>query len=306
MIDYFRLVLRGAGGEPVDWHRLLQSHGVATLPPNRIDTDGWTLSTTVRLSAGAVVGVVLRQAGEAEVGVEADRPLPEERRRELLRVSRHLLRLDEDLSPFYQLTSEDPDLAWTAAGAGRMLRGQSVFEDLVKTICTTNCAWSATERMVAALVGHLGAEDGSGGHAFPTAEAMASMPLAFYQDRMRAGYRGPYLRSLAQAVARGELDLEELNQPTVSDSEAETRLLALPGVGPYAAAHVMLTSLGRYHRLILDSWTRPTFARLSGRKPSERAIHLRFRRYRRYQGLAFWLWLTRDWIEAEPPAGQMA
>src|SRR3972149_1782826 len=27
-----------------------------------------------------------------------------------------------------------------------------------------------------------------------------------------------------------------------------------PGVGPYAAAHIMMT-LGRYHRLILDSWT---------------------------------------------------
>ena len=36
-------------------------------------------------------------------------------------------------------------------------------------------------------------------------------------------------------------------------------LLALPGVGPYAAAQVMMT-IGRYHRLILDSWTRPTYA----------------------------------------------
>ena len=75
------------------------------------------------------------------------------------------------------------------------------------------------------------------------------------------------------------------------------RLLALPGVGPYAAAHVMML-LGRYSRLVLDSWTRPTYARLAGaRKPVvDRSIERRFRRYGPYAGLAFWLYLTRDWV----------
>ncbi len=68
----------------------------------------------------------------------------------------------------------------------------------------------------------------------------------------------------------------------------------MPGVGPYAAAHVMLTSLGRYQRLILDSWTRPTYAKLSGRAASDKAIE---RRYRRYADLAFWLSITRDWVD---------
>jgi 3-methyladenine DNA glycosylase/8-oxoguanine DNA glycosylase len=74
-------------------------------------------------------------------------------------------------------------------------------------------------------------------------------------------------------------------------------LLALPGVGPYAAAHVMMT-LGRYHRLILDSWTRPTYAKKVGRpKVSDASIERRFRRYGPYAGLAFWLYLTRDWVD---------
>ena len=58
------------------------------------------------------------------------------------------------------------------------------------------------------------------------------------------------------------------------------RLLALPGVGPYAAAHVMML-LGRYRRLILDSWTRPTYARIARRKKvKDTTIERRFRRYR--------------------------
>ena len=29
-----------------------------------------------------------------------------------------------------------------------MIRGASVFEDVIKTVCTTNCSWSGTVRMV--------------------------------------------------------------------------------------------------------------------------------------------------------------
>ena len=221
---------------------------------------------------------------------------------------RHVLALDRDLSAFYEEAREDPDLAWSCAGAGRMIRSQTVFEDVVKTICTTNCAWSATERMVAALVEHLGERApgappaGPHGRAFPTAAAMAGAGEDFYRDVVRAGYRARSLLGLAEAVAGGELDLEALGaapREALSDEELEAALLALPGVGPYAAAHVMLL-LGRCSRLILDSWTRPTYARLVGRPSvSDRAIERRFRRYGPWAGLAFWLALTRRWVPEE-------
>jgi hypothetical protein len=55
--------------------------------------------------------------------------------------------------------------------------------------------------------------------------------------------------------------------------------------------------LGRYSRLILDSWTRPKFASLNGGKAvKDTTIERRFRPYGRYAGLAFWLYLTRDWV----------
>jgi 3-methyladenine DNA glycosylase/8-oxoguanine DNA glycosylase len=187
-----------------------------------------------------------------------------------------------------------------------MVRSPTVFEDVVKTISTTNCTWSATVRMVHAIVLHLGepaagAADGDPwGRAFPTPSAMAEAGETFFRDVARAGYRGSYLLQLARSVAEGDLDLEWFGRASpdeLPDAELEARLLALPGVGPYAAAHVMMT-LGRYHRLILDSWTRPTYARLTGRgSVTDRAIERRFRRYGPYAGLAFWLFLTRDWVE---------
>jgi 3-methyladenine DNA glycosylase/8-oxoguanine DNA glycosylase len=279
-VTTFELPLVGAGGEPVDLPRTLASHGVASLPPNRIDEDAWTL--TVTLPQGRAL-VQPGRPGTAVVELDGDAE-------GALATLRRMLVLDEDLSPFYARIDGDRDLAWATRGAGRMLRSPMVFEDVVKTICTTNCAWSATERMVGALVSELGRG------AFPTPAAMAEAPEAFYAEVVRAGYRGPYLSSLAAGVAAGAVDLEALLDPELPDDEAEARLLALPGVGPYACAHVMML-VGRYRRLILDSWTRPKYGRVVGRKANDATIERRFRRYREYAGLAFWLFITRDWVD---------
>jgi len=60
----------------------------------------------------------------------------------------------------------------------------------------------------------------------------------------------------------------------------------------------MLTSVGRYSPLVLDSWTRPAYAKLVGAKraPKDATIVRRFRRYGDFAGLAFWLLLTRSWV----------
>jgi len=281
----------------VSWKRTLSSHGVATLAPNRIDTTAWTLDTTLSSRKGRALGVHLSEVGSGVVRATVSGNLDVDERQRLLDLCRHMLRLDDDLSRFYERAAADPDLAWVTTGGGRMLCSPTVFEDVVKTICTTNCSWSATERMVGALVEHLGCADANGWNAFPSPRAMAQADDGFYRLKARAGYRGAYLKTLATAVAAGEIDLEALNDPELPDAEAEARLLALPGVGPYAAAHIMLTGLGRYGSLVLDSWTRPAFARLSGRKASDQAIRRRFRRYGAYQGLAFWLYLTEGWVE---------
>jgi 3-methyladenine DNA glycosylase/8-oxoguanine DNA glycosylase len=330
------LPLTGPAGEPVDLWRTLVSHGIAALPPAELDEPARTFRTTLRLRATKPRTVVVtedrgsgglkersgsppeiggsgglkersgsppvnRGSGAARIEVLGPAP-PAVVGDQVLAVVRGMLNLDEDLSGFYRMAAGDERLAWVTAGAGRMLRSQTVYEDVVKTICTTNTAWSATVRMVTALVARLGERSVGGfGAAFPTPAAMAAAPESFYRDEVRAGYRGAYLRTLATAVAAGDIDLEVLRQASpeeLPDDEVATRLLALPGVGPYAAAHVMML-LGRHSRLILDSWTRPTYARINGRKAADATILRRFRRYGRYAGLAFWLLLTRDWVAEE-------
>ena len=297
------LPLIGAGGEPIDFRRTICSHGLVDLAPHQ-PSEGYRLLTTTLALTNEARTVTLAEAERWTLAIDVPGTrLAAGDRKEIERQVRTMFALDDDLSRFYAHIANDALLSWASRGAGRLLRSPSAFEDVIKTILTTNCAWSATIRMNRALVANLGepARNDSARRAFPSARAMATASLEFYRDVVRAGYRGPYLRSLAQQVASGELDLDGLrsaDRSSLSDEVLEKRLRALPGIGPYAAAHIMLL-FGRRHRLVLDSATRPKYARLNGRKAKDSTIVRRFAAYGEEAGLAFWLFLTRDWVDPE-------
>ena len=301
------LPLVGPAGEPVDLRRTLIGHGVTTLAPAQVNEETIQFDISLRLPEFGVCALRI-EPGNAGAARVTGWGLPDTAtaRIALERAARWLMRMEADLSPFYAAARNDPDLAWIASGAGRMGRCNTVFEDVIKTVLTTNCAWSATIRMVNALVERLGEPgpeiDGfMPCRAFPTPEAMAAQDEQFYREVVRAGYRAKSLKAIAEMVASGELDLERLatvSPAEVPDDEMRAQLLALPGIGPYAASHAMMM-IGRPSRLILDSWTRPTYAKLTGQPASDAEIEARFAPYGDYAGLAFWLYVTRAWFPEE-------
>jgi N-glycosylase/DNA lyase len=298
------VALRGLGGEPVGFRSVLISHGLARLAPNEISDDARTLSTAIPVAGSGVRSLRITEDRPGRLAIAvAGRPLGAKAQASVLATVRMMFALDDDLSAFYAAVACDPGLAFATRGVGRMLRAPTAFEEVVRTVCTTNCAWGGTIRMLEALVTQLG-EAAPGvtakswrGRAFPTPEALASAGDPFFRDVARAGYRGAYLRKLGELVAGGSVDLEALRSATraeLSDQELENRLRELPGVGPYAAAHVMLL-FGRRSLLVLDSWTRPTYARLVGKKSvADRTIVRRFKSYGDEAGLAFWLFLWKN------------
>jgi N-glycosylase/DNA lyase len=179
-----------------------------------------------------------------------------------------------------------------------MLRSPTVFEDLVKMICTTNCSWALTVKMVTGLVENLGRESDEGRKSFPNADAMAAMPLKFFVDEVRAGYRAAYLKELAERVATGELNVEQWLTSPLSTPELIKELKGVKGVGNYAAEN-LLKLLGRYDGLALDSWTRAKFfqVRNKGRKANDKKIERYYARFNEWRGLALWCDMTRDWLE---------
>jgi 3-methyladenine DNA glycosylase/8-oxoguanine DNA glycosylase len=281
------------------FRRTVISHGWYGLLPFALDTTNWELTRVIDL--GKKPPVTIRMTGRKRyVSVAPSRALTKNEIAGVMRDARHILRLDDDLQPFYLATGGHPEFTWIATqGAGRMLRSPTVFEDLVKMICTTNCSWSLTEKMVTGLVQGLGRETNDGRRSFPTPEVMASMPVKFFVDEVRAGYRAAYLKELADRVASGELNVEQWLTSPLPTSELVKEIKGVKGAGNYAAEN-LLKLLGRYDGLALDSWTRAKFfqVRNNGRKANDKKIERYYSRFNEWRGLALWCDMTRDWLDS--------
>ena len=276
------------------------SHGWSELLPFQLDSERWKLSYVfdnehLKKPVSAVVSEN-EQGLEAEIS-EAD--ISKKAEEKILLDIKHILRIDEDLSGFYKLSDAEKNLSWISGQyAGRLLRSPTVFEDLVKTICTTNCSWSLTKKMVTNLVEILGKKSTDGKRAFPTPEAMANAAPDFYRSEMKAGYRAPYFVELAESVASGKLNPESWLNSDLPTKDLKKEMKKVKGVGDYAAEN-LLKLVGRYDGLALDSWLRSQFYKKhnDGQACADKEIEVFYEKFGSWRGLAIWCDMTERWLK---------
>lgn len=283
---------------PFDLRLALRGHGWVALLPHRYDEADphATWHTALRVGAQAVDVRARAGRGGLRVALTSHRRLAPRQIAEVRRQLGHMLRLGDDLTPFWSLCRQTPRLRWAARrGAGRLLRSPTVFEDLIKLLLTTNCTWSLTETMVRNLVQAAGPPTPGGACAFPSA-VECDRGERFFRDEVRVGYRARACAALARAFARGELTDAAFLDAGLTADELGRRLLALDGFGPYAAGQAMRL-LGHYRELALDSWCRARLQQLLGRRrpPADAAVARQYRPFGRWAGLALWCDLTAAW-----------
>ena len=284
---------------PFSLWAVVESHGWVRLPPFSVDRTAGVLSRVERLASGRVVELFIREAAGG-VSVEVQEPLTGPEREEVSRKVWWMLGLGEDLSPFYTLAREEPKLAHVERQAlGRMLRSPTVFEDLVKTLLTTNTTWNGTIRMVEALVSRFGdpLPTDPSRNAFPTPRQLAERSEEGLRE-IGLGYRAPFVTELARRVAEGELDLEGLKNSDRTTEEVRKILLSVKGIGDYAAA-TMLMLLGRYDYLPIDTWACKLVSRewYNGEPVGREEVEAAFEQWGRWKGLAYWFWDWALWEE---------
>ena len=271
----------------------IYSHGWCELPPFQLDDKKWQLSYVFSDDRSAVPGVITAKNRKLKIELANAKIKPAK----IIRDVRHTLRLDDDLGGLYAAIEAHDRLRWVVErGAGRLLRSPTVWEDLVKTICTTNCSWSLTKNMVHNLVTKLGADAGKGKHAFPTPELMASQNVDFYRSEIRAGYRSTYFVELAEKVASGRLDPEQWLTFELPTPDLKKEMKQVKGVGDYAAEN-LLKLVGRYDGLALDSWLRAQFYKIHNkdRVCKDSKIERHYKGFGEWRGLVIWCDMTERW-----------
>ncbi|MEX0748301.1 MAG: hypothetical protein WD275_09900 [Rhodothermales bacterium] len=288
----------------------LMSHGWIMLEPFSYDEGLTELQRILQLGSGRVVRLSIRRgagdrlhvSGTPRVG-ESD-ALSEADREDLSHAVRHIFNLDLDLSAFYASLRGLERYEWVERrGAGRLLRSPTVWEDLAKTLMTTNTTWAMTKQMVKRLC-RLGDPYDDDQFAFPSPARVASMSLEDLSEQVRAGYRNAYLHELAESIASGKVDSESWASQMLPTDELRKRIRALKGFGPYATGTI-LKLLGSFDELALDSAARSMFSKefSGGVKPHDRVIVAHYESYGKWRGLVIWMDLLRDWFEAHvvPP-----
>ena len=284
-----------AARPPFSLHAVTHSHGWAVLAPFDLNSDNGEFTYVFQLKNKRVIKLSFEQI-PGGVALEFDEKLDQKEVDEISSAVTWMLGVDQDFSEFYELARNEPKLQDVEGQAkGRLLRSPTLFEDTIKTILTTNTAWSGTIRMNKALVDQFG-EKLSGVNSqrsFPTPESIAINDEATLRNTTRLGYRSPYILNLAQEIATGKRDLESLKVSDLPGEEVQKELLSIKGVGNYAAANLLML-LGHYSFLTIDSWALKMVSHewYGGEPITSAEVESAFEKWGDWKGLAYWLW---DW-----------
>lgn len=280
---------------PFSLSTVLNSHGWIQLAPFSQINHTVGFKYVDRLNTGQVVEMRIEET-EIGVKVEVDAQLHEAEQVEIIRKINWMLGLDQDFSAFYKIIQREPKLARVSTLAqGRVLRSPTLFEDVVKTILTTNTSWAGTIRMVENLVSQFGGPLPTNQErcAFPSPEQLAATDIDTLRTQTRLGYRAPYVHELANSIASGDFDLEALKTGELTNLELRKQLLAIKGVGDYAAANLLML-LGRYDYIPVDSWATKMVSHewYGGQPIDSNQVEAAFEHWEDWKGLVFWFW---DW-----------
>jgi len=279
---------------PFNLPAVVRSHGWIQMTPFA-ETPDQGLAYILRLSTGKVLYFEVHVHNN-ELLVEPDCAITKPEREELTRTISWMLDMEQDFTEFYRLAEQEPKLVKVVERqAGRVLRSPTLFEDVIRTLLTTNTLWKHTLRMCRELTTRYGdpSPNDPTQHAFPTSERLAELDELTLREQCRMGYRAPYVCELAQRVASGVLDLERLKTSPLPTSELRKELMTIKGVGGYAAANLLML-LGRYDYVPVDSWALKVVSSefFGGENVTPKQVQSTFGQWGKWQGLAFWFW---DW-----------
>lgn len=272
-------------------------HGWPSLAPNRWLADKAQLQRVEQLTTGRVVVLQLTAVDTADtirldIDVQADGTLTAAEADEIVATVRWMLKLDENFAAFYALAAQHNHIGRVVAqGRGRLLRSPTLWEDVVKTIATTNVTWGNTKGMVQRFVDHLGTPFPLDPtlRAFPTPAQVAAAEPALFATMIRMGYRNAYVQALAQEIVTGTRDLEALKQTKLSAADTKKAVKAIKGVGDYAA-HTLMMLLGHYSELPIDSELRSHVTRryFGGELRSDKEMAAIYAAWGDWKYLAYW------------------
>ncbi|MBN1873672.1 MAG: hypothetical protein JXA33_05540 [Anaerolineae bacterium] len=328
--------------EPFSLTQVIRRSRWLIYPPFSIDRALDTLYRVERLTTGNTVAMTVSQA-PAGLLIHTHERLNGKETEEVSHKTWRILRLGENLQPFFEIarrivtstisttSGKSPETALNLRYGARLLRGGTLFEDIIKAIIITAVPQKQRIHRISWLVEQLGDPLPSNPtrHAFPTPQQLLTGHSLLGQTFTT--HIEQQLIQIATCFHEQEEHIQNLTQAEFPLQLLESSLKELLNLSEDISEHVMgliMLSLGRYDYIPIDTeaqrhvsnyWYRAegetsiTDSRLSGDEgriatmnnlPSVGPEEIRavFEPWQPWGGLAYWLW---DWTYPYHPTRYM-
>ncbi|OGC02272.1 hypothetical protein A2V82_16635 [candidate division KSB1 bacterium RBG_16_48_16] len=295
--------------QPFDLEATLKTHGWFQLAPFYWHEDEKKLTWAVKLKDKTPLRLDFSQQPGARsnnpafIHVVADKPLTKEEKELAEQKFHHVFNLDVDLNPFYAICRNYPILNQVKKeGMGRVMRSESLYEDVFKSICGTNVQWKQAVKMTNTIAS-LGKSTRDGSfRVFPSPQDILKAGEPFLKDVGRVGYRSAYLMDLCHRFVNGESRALLAEQGKLSQKELAAYFLSFKGIGKITARY-LLALYGHYEELAIDSLviSYMTERHFNGTRPTEQQILDFYAEFGKWRYLAYWMEfiISGGWVPDE-------
>jgi len=237
-----------------DLYMICHVHGWKDLSPFSWDAEKHTLRFAV-LVEDQPVDIEAKQSGEIiRTTLSSRKKLASASIGKARAIITRSLGLDMDTSGLLDIAkkTEPKYVDLVKRGAGRLLRAPTLWEDAAKTLFTTNCSWSLTQKICnSACSERFMPPTPSGAFPFPSPENIAQYTAAQLKEMMPVGYRAAYLKPLAETF-REDPTLNKIETNSFDYQSADETIRGLKGFADYATAHLLILA-GYYNEIPIDT-----------------------------------------------------
>lgn len=259
------------------------SHGWVNLPPYEYDYKNNILHRTEVINGNLTELLISQKENLLKVKVKSKEKLDISNKSEIKKNIHNIFQLDIDFNEFCDLTKKLNKRInhYVKAGGGRFLTGNSLFEDVVKTLFTTNTTWNQTVNMTKSFISQFNnIKYGTPMiYGFPTYCEFRKIKPKKVVKGLKLGYRNEFLENIINIFLEKNGFVDE-DKITIANE-----LNKVKGIGRYSVAHIKCL-MGMFDEIPIDSEV-IKYAKSKGIGHNEKQIIKYYKEYGKYAFLAY-------------------
>jgi 3-methyladenine DNA glycosylase/8-oxoguanine DNA glycosylase len=281
--------------QPFNLKAVIKTHGWFQLVPFYWEEETASLRWAIRLENSSPILIVLKEEIPtkefARIVFETTEILAQDQQDIILQKFQHIFNINVDLADFYKICSQNDILKKVEPrGMGRLMRSESVYEDVFKSICGTNIQWKQAVKVINTISQIGDVVPGTDFHVFPTPKQILQKGENWLKDVGRVGYRSGYLVDLCERFENDPYLGQSAENGTIVSKDLLKYFVDFKGIGKVTARY-LAALYGYFGEMAIDSLVISFMSQthFNGETPTNKQIEEFYAKFGEWKYLAYWM-----------------